>query len=323
MSLVSIYKDILLRNEATWGVSAAGQTRTLSIISSSIELDPSNKLVDDTRTSFKGNDQIVAVKNVIKGDIKAYATPRNIRSFLELGLGSAGVTSAVGTSALLFTYNQNTSGSMQSATIVIDRNSAQEAFYGVRAKKLALNFKDAELEMTLSVEAQTRSGAPTIPDVIGETVKPYIFADATVTIAAPSYTNPYTLLASDMTVDYDTGLVSSFLSGNRNAARSDPGTPKLSGEFTVFHEGNSWVDAAFGATELNLRIEFSTNSGEGLISGVTPYYLKLDVPRVRLSSSKRTFDAGKLTMETVKWMAIFDTGSSSLWTPAFTAGADL
>lgn len=318
MSLVSIYKDILLKPEATWGVSAAGQTNTLSIISSTLELDPTNKIVEDTRTSFKGNDQIIQVKNVIKGDIKAYATPTVIRRFFELAVGRSGVTTAVGTSALLFTYNQNTDGNLQSATIVQDRNSASEVFYGVRGKKLSMNFKDAELELTLSVEAQGWSKGPGVPDVIGETVKPYTFADATVTIAAPAYANPYTLLASDMTIEYDNGLVSSFLSGSRNASRSDPGVPKLSGEFTIFHEGNSWVDAAFGQTELNLRVEFTTNSGGGLIAGVTPYYLKLDIPRARLMSTKRTLEAGKLTMETVKFAAIFDTGSSSLWTPAYT-----
>lgn len=324
MAYQQVYKDVMLREEAAWGVSGAGTSQLLQIISSSLESNPNKTVVEDTRTSVKGRDRMVRLKEEIEGDIAAYGSPRVLHRFMELGMGAAGITAAVGSSAVLNTYPQNTSGTMLSATLVQDRNNSGEAFYGLRAQKLSLKASDGILEVTLSGKAKSRSDVSGgVPDIVGETVKPFVFADFVVTVGRPGNVNPVTMYSSEWSVEYDNGLESSFLSGSRQATRSDPMTPQVTGTIKIFHEGTSWVSATYGASELYIRLAAMTDSSEGLIAGVTPYYLQVDIPRVEFTQSTRNYEQAALSVEEIQFTGMFDAGLSLLIRPQLTAGFDL
>lgn len=319
-----IYKNIIIKEEAVWGVSGAGATQLLQITSSTLESNPNKSLVEDTRTSMKGRDRTVRLKDEIEGDISAVGSPRNLHRFLELAMGTQGTTSAVGDSAVLNTYHQNTSGSMLSATIVEDRNNSGEAFYGLRGQKLTMKASDALFEMTLSAKAKSRSDGPGVPDLVGETVKPFVFADVQVTIGRGSAnTNPVTIPAAEWTVEYDNGLESSFLSGSRLASRSDPMTPMVTGSIKFFHEGTSWTSPTYGVSEMYISLQASTDSSKGLIAGVTPYFLKIDIPRVEFTKTTRPYAQAELSVETLEFTGMFDAGLSLLIRPQLTTGFDL
>lgn len=323
MGLQNIYKNIIFRDETTWGTSVAGTTRTLQIVSSSLNANPNKTLVEDTRTSNKGRDRMVRLKNEIDGDIVAYSSPEVLNFMFETVNGSAGTTSAVGTSAILITYNQNTDGNMTSVTLVEDRNNSQEVFYGVRGKKLAMKASDGLVESTLTVMAKTRGAGATLANLVGETVKPLVFADMVITMGLPGYTQVSTLLCEDWSLEYDNGLEKTFLSGDRNAARMDQMVPMVSGQFTIFHEGSSYLNPTYGSSEVYIRIEGIYDSSEGLIAGVTPYYLRIDIPRAEITLNERNFEQGALAKEVISFTAMFDQGTSTLWKPQLTTGFDI
>lgn len=318
-----IYKNIAFRNEAVWGTSGAGTNRVLQIVSSDLMADPGKALVDSTTSSVKGRDRIVRGRNEVGGDIKSFLSPKVFHNFFEMAFGMHGTSAAVGNSAILTTYNQDSGGSYISYTVVKDRNNSQEAFYGVRGTKLSLQASDGLVETTLSTIAQTRGIGPSLADTTGETVKPFVFADVTVTIGGPAYANPYTAKVSDWSIEYDTDMERSYLSGSRDASRTDAKVPKVEGEFKIFHEGNSWVSAVYGSSELYLRFEFTTDSSEGLIAGVTPYYGRVNIPRVELISTERNYEQGNLSVEVVKFTGMFDQGTSALIQAQLTHGFDI
>lgn len=317
-----IYKNIALGEEATWGTSVA-VSRYMQIVSSGLNANPNKTIVEDTRTSPRGRDRIVRLKNEIGGDIVANASPKVLHNMFELVTGSHGATSAVGTSAINIAYNVNTTGDYLSYTMVHDRNNTQEAFYGVRANSLRLEFSDNLLQATLGTMARYRGIGPSVVDVVGETVKPYIFADMTVSIGRPGYATPVTVPVASFNAEYNNGMERTHLSGSRDASRMDAMVPTLTGSFEVFHEGNSWVSAVYGCSEFYMRIEASTDTCGGQIAGVTPYYLRLDLPRVELSTTTRTYEQAGFAMETIEFIGLYDQGTSSLFKPSLTVGHDI
>jgi len=61
----------------------------------------------------------------------------------------------------------------------------------------------------------------------------------------------------------------------------------------------------------------------GLIAGVTPYTLRIDVPRTEMTSNVRPYEAGEYSMEEVEFMGKLNTGTSSLIDITQTVGAAL
>jgi len=322
----TIYKDIGIGDESTWGVSVASNSERLHIKTSTLNKIVEKEVVEDTTTSIKGRERIVRMKNVVTGDLTGFATPRTMHHMLELALGTIATNTAVGTSATLRTYNQNTDGTMISKSINFDRNNSQETFNGVRASAIDITASDNKLEFTLNTEGKIQSNVGTsMQDLIGETIRPMVFADATITVhQGATYGVEFTTLeVESWNVKYENGLESSFLSGSRDAARSDPKIPAVSGKFKIFHEGTSFVELQHGCTEAYLRFDIVLPSCAGLIAGVTPYTLRIDVPRTEMTSNVRPYEAGEYSMEEVEFMGKLNTGTSSLIDITQTVGAAL
>lgn len=323
MAQVTIYKDLAYTPEASYGTSIAAATR-IHIKSSSLNLNQNKELVEDTVSSSKGRDRMIRRKNVIEGDIEGFGSPRGLHFAFQLVNGSAGSTSAVGTSAILLTYNQNTTGSMLSYTVNKDRNNSQEAFAGVYASSLELSASDDLLEWTLSGGAQSRGNGSALTDnVIGETTHAYVFSDMSVTIHAGSTygANAVTHKVSEWSVKYENGMEPTFLSGSANITRVDPKIPTVSGKIKIFHEGTSWVDATYGASEFYIRFDGSLPSQAGLIAGVTPFTLRVDVPRAQLTTNVRNYEQNEFAVEEIEFMGMMDlspVGTSALWKPTMT-----
>jgi len=327
MANLLAYKDLGIETESSFGASTAGTATRLHVASVGIELNPNKELVEDTSGTPKGRDRIVARRNDIEGDITGFGTPRSLHHMFELALGEAGSSVALGTAAII-TYNQNTSGSMISKTINVDRNNSQEKFSGVRGKSLELTASDDLLEFTTSVLAQARANGVALPDnVVGETVLPFTFSDITATIhqGATYGAEGVELKLNEWNLTYDNGLEGTHQSGSKAISRSDPSIPTVEGSMTIFHEGASWVDATYGCSEFYVRFEATLPSCAGLIDGVTPYLLRIDTPRVQLSTNTRNYEQAALQVEEIKFMGMFDNsaaGTSALIVPSLTVGTE-
>lgn len=325
MAYQTIYKDIGIADEATWGTSIASTTRKMHIRTSTLGLNPNKGLVEDIMTSMKGRERMVQTKNDVSGDLTGYATPRSLHEAYELVNLAKGVTSALGASAMIIDYVQNTSGTITSKTINTDRNNSQEKFNGVFATALDISWSDGLVEWTANCLAKTRAVGAVLSDTIGETVKPYNYGDVTVTVhAGATYgAQPVTLAVSSGNVKYDNGAELAFLSGSNDASRADPKIPSVTGKLKIFHTGSSWVSAFTGASEFYLRIQMVTNSAEGLIAGVTPYMNRIDVPRIQFTSNVRNFEQAAISVEEIEYTGMFDYGTSALWKPQQTVPFDV
>lgn len=323
------YKDILVTPEATWGASLAGIPDRLHIRTSTLNLDVEKQLVEETTGTPKGRNRIISIKNTLEGEITGYLSPRNAHHVFEWVNGVLGSYATMGDSGSLVTYNQDVGGSLISKSVTIDRNNSQERFNGVRAKSLELTAADSITEFTLSAIARSKGLGASIDEstalTIGETVKPATFADWTIQINAGSTigTAPITLLAKEWNIKYDNGLETAHLSGSATPARSDPKVPTIEGSYSIFHDGSSWVSATHGSSEFALRFQATLPSERGLIAGVTPFMIRIDIPKVQLSTNTRQYGQGELVMEETNFMAMFDTGISALWRVQITAGQSI
>ena len=322
-----IYKDITVTNESTWGVSLAGDPDRLHITSINLNLDENKMVIQDTSGTPKGFNRMTTGKYSLEGDIKGYVTPTNIHHALELVMGtSVTVGSSCGASATLFYYYQDVSGTLCSKAINIDRTNSQERYNGVRAKSLEITATDALTEFTLHCIGKSRGLGATVTDyVIGESIRPFIFADWTIYINAGNTSGPngVTVGAKTWTLTYDNQQETTYLSGNQTPSRTDAKVPTLEGSFSLFHDGTSWTDATYGASEFFLRFQGVLPSERGLIAGVTPFMLRLDIPRVQLMKTVRGYADDTITVEDFKFTAMFDPGSSTLWYPQQTAGVSI
>lgn len=323
MAAQVIYKNIGIENEATWGASVAGNARVLTIVSSSLNSNPNKELVEETNTSPKGRNRITIGRNEIDGDIMGYASPKLLHNMLEWVSGSAGVSSATGSSALTMTYNQNTDNTFVSRTVTQDRNQSQEKFSGLRASKFNLTFSDGLAEITTTLIGKARATGISLSDITGETIKPFEFADFTVQVGNAALANPTTVAVSNFELTYSNGLERAHLSGSRDASRIDGGVASLEGSFEIFHEGTSFVSPVYGCSELYIRLEATTVSCHGQIAGVTPYYMRINIPRSSFTTNERNYEQASMAKETINFVAMFDPGTSALWTPSLVAGLDI
>lgn len=318
MAYQTIYKDLGIETESSFGASTAGTASRIHVRSMTLGLDVTKELVEDTVSSSKGRDRMVLKRNNIEGDITGYGSPRNLHHAFELVMGSAGVSVANGASCALITYYQNTSGTMLTKAVNVDRNSTQEKFLGVYASSLELTASDDLLEWTLSGGAKSRvAGVALADNVVGETVHPYTYADFNVTIHAGSTygANTVTHKVSEWNMTYENGTEKTYLSGSKDVDRIDPKIPTVSGMFKIFHEGSSWVSAAYGASEFYLRFRATLPSEAGLIAGVTPYQLTIDIPRSQLTTNVRNYEQNEFAVEEINFVGMMDlspNGTSAL-----------
>ena len=320
------YKNIGIEDESSWGASTAGTAHRLQVTSVSINQVKEKQLVEDTIATPKGRDRMRDIKDTYEGDISGYLTPRNAHHMLELVNGSPSVAGgSIGSSATLFSYPQNTSGIMSSKTMVLDRNNSSEKFQGVRGKSFEISFSDSLMEFTLNGMASNRISAAALVDVVGETIKPFTFADAAVSIhAGSSYgANPVTLNVSEMSITYDNGLETTHLSGSGTPNRSDPKVPTIEGKFKIFHDGTSWTSAAYGSSEFYIRVLATLPSQGGYITGTTPFRLRIDIPRTELTSTVRDYEQGEFSMEEIEFMGMVEPGLSTLWRVELEAGVSI
>jgi len=325
MAYQAIYKDIGIATEASFGTSLAMASR-IHVKSFGFGLNQNKELVEDTVSSSRGRDRLIRRKNVIEGDMSGYASPRALHEMLELVNGMEGVTTGV--SLMVVTYGQNVSGTMMTKSLWADRNNSTEAFNGVYATSLEITGADDLLEWTMSGGAKTRGAGAAIADnVIGETVHAYNFSDITVTIhkGATYGAQPVTHKVSEWSVKYDNGTEATHLSGSPDVTRIDPKIPMVEGKFKIFHEGTSWVDAAYGASEFYLRFDGSLPSQAGLIGGLTPYTLRIDIPRSQLKTNVRNYEQNEFAVEEIEFVGLMDlspVGTSALWKASMTVPLD-
>lgn len=313
MAYQTIYKDIGFSDETSFGATGAGTTKRVHVKTVTLNKVPTKTLVEDTITSVKGRDRMYNQKDEVTGDITGSGSPAALHFALASGLGVAGATAALGTSALTVTYNQNTSGNLLSRTVNLDRNNSQERFIGVIGTGIQLTCSDNTLEWTLPALAKDVHTGVSMADTVNETASPYTFADFTVTINPSGSANQ--LNVSEWSIDYQNGAEASWLSGSRTVARIDPKIPTLTGKLKIFHEnGSSWTSPVYGCSDLAIRIQGTLPTCGGVVSGTTAYTLTIDIPRTQFTSNVRNYAQSEFAVEDIDFTGYFSTGSSALLT---------
>lgn len=303
-----IYKDIAIANETGYGASVL-PNRRLHVISANLNHNPNKELIEDTPNTIKGRLKIKRIRNENEGDLNMYASPLNLHHAFELALGATGTGATIGASpyALSMTYNQNNGEPWLSKSILKDYSMYQEKFSGVVADSLTMEFNDNLMELTLNTHARIFEGniGLSLADNVGETIKPYNFSDMHVYVANNlANTNPVEVFVNNFSLEYNNGQERSYLSGSRDARRTDQNIPTLEVSFTQFQEGASWVNAFVGCSEFYIRIEGQLTSCDGLINGVTPYFLRMDIPRAEYAENTRNYEQAERAMEEIKLMAV-------------------
>ena len=328
MAHLMLYKDIGIDNEATYGSSNLGTARRMHVTSVGLGQDVTKELVEDTMVSPKGRERMISKRNVVEGEIAGYGEVRTLKEMFELVNGVAGTSVAHGDTGAITTFWQNTDGTFKSKAINIDRNNSQEKFNGVVAKSMSLSFSDDILESSVDCVAQARASGTSMTNILGATVEPFTFADMTVTIhqGATYGGQAVTQYVSDFSLEYANGIEGSYLSGSKSIKRVDPKVPELNGSLKIFHEGSSWIEASYGASEFYIRLEGTLPSEGGLIGGVTPYLLRIDIPRCELTTNVRAYEQAEFSVEEIEFVGMADTslnGVSALWRPQLTTGINI
>ena len=326
MANTLIYKDIGVQDEVSFGISLTANYTRLHVRTVTLNQTIDKMLVEDTTSNVKGRDRISRIKTTLEGDITGFITPRGVHQMLEMVNGAVATGTSMGASGSLFTYYQDTSGtSFLSKVVNLDRNNSQEKFLGVRAKSLELTASDSLAEYTLSVIAKTYGAGASMADILGETVKSFNFADNVLQINAGTTigTAPITHKVSEWSIKYDNGLEATYLSGLEDITRSDPKIPTIEGKFTIFHEGASWTAGNYGSSEFYIRLTATLPSHGGLIAGVSPYVLRIDMPRTELTSTVRNYEQAEFGVEEIEFKGMFHPGLSLLWRPELTCGLSI
>lgn len=310
----TIYKDIGIGEETTWGNSIACTSLRLHVKTCTFSQTTVKEMIEDTMATPQGRDRMVTIRNEIKGDITGYHTPRTMHQMWELVMGARGTSVAAGASGVLMTYYQGVGGSAISDTINLDRNNSQETFNGVRLTSLEVSGSNNKLDFTASGLAKTYStNGTSMQDLVGETIHAANFADVTVTIhQGASYGTVLTTIpVSEWSVKYDNKGTEEFLSGSRNINRSDIGIPEVTGKMKIFHAGMSFVNLANGCSDAYLRFDIVYPSCSGLLNGITPYTERIDIPRAELTGNVRNYAAAEKSIEDISFTGKLNTGLSA------------
>lgn len=320
-----IWRPIGIEDESFFGASVAGTAKRMSIVSTTLGQVPNKDVVKETTNTSLGPDRFKYKNDVVGGDMKTFGTPAILHQALEFVMGTTGSSSALGSSAVLMNYAQDTSGRLLSKTVVLDRNNTQEKFSGVIGKSIELSANNDLLDVSLSVLAKSRNTGVSLVNTVGETLKPFAFSDMVITYSpgATMGANPVTVAVDSWKLKFDNGVDGTFLSGSKNLSRADKkDIPKLEGSFKIFHEGSTLTDGTFGCSEYYVRFQGTLTSCDGLIAGVTPYSFQADCPRVFLKTIPRNYETGALSMEEVTFEGLVNSGMSVLWRPRLIVGTN-
>lgn len=315
-----IVKDIGIEDEPSFGASVAGTARRIHVRTVGLGLNVNKAVVEQTGGTAKGRDVMTRISNTLDGDITAYASPKVLHELLELGMGTTATSTSVGTSASIYTYNQNTQPNPLTKTVNIDRAVTQEKFQGVFGTGFQISGSDNLLELTVPTSARFRAAGVSMADAAGEQTKPLSFSDVIVTLYRGATVGVgTTVLVSNWTLNYANGYNGKHMSGSRDYNQIDSSIPTISGSFQVYHEGASFADAAYGCSEFWLRIDAVLPTCNGLVAGVTPHVLRLDVPRIELTTSTRSYEQASMAMEDVEWVGVVNPDTLYLFRATLTS----
>lgn len=310
-----LYKNIGIGTEVAYGTAVGATATRLQLTEVSLDKDPGKEKVEDTQSTARGRDRMVRLKEEISGDISGFLSPKNLHHALELALGKVGVSTAVGTSgtAALMSYMQNAGGAWLSKTLQKDYNNSQQRYSGVVAQSIEISGSDNLLEFSIGALAKGVTTGVSLTDAVGETIDPFAFADVTMTLYPGATVNGtgLNIKPEEWSISYENGLEPSYFN-SRTIDRVDPKIPMVSGSFKLFHEGTTFVLAAYGCSEWYLRIDLNLPDCGGLIDGVTPFFARIDVPRIELTQNKKPYSQNEFAVEEIEFEGLYNYGVSAL-----------
>lgn len=309
-----IYKNIGIGDESTYGVAVGATATRLQVMEANLDKNPGKEKIEDTQSTARGRDRMVRLKTEISGDISGYLSPRNLHHAVEMVNGKAGISNAGGSSAVNFQYYQNAGENWLSKTIERDNNQTQERFSGVAAQSIEISSSDNLIEFSLGVIAKGVTTGVALPDAVGETIDPFSFADVTMTLYPGASVNGsgINIKPEEWAVSYENGLEPSYFN-SRTIDRVDPKIPNVSGSFKIFHEGTTFVHATYGCSEWYLRIDLNLPNCGGLIAGATPYFARIDIPRIELTANAKPYAQNEFAVEEIEFEGLYNYGVSALW----------
>lgn len=303
-------KNIGIAKEPTYA-SETAPTYYPRVTNMGAMADLNTRMVDDTAGTRKGYANAVNLNEDASGDVGGYVYSDDIGTWLLGAMGE--VESSSVTAGYVHTFSQIASGELPSFTVAVDREVEVVRLLGARIGSLEFTAENDIVEFTVNLSASSEeTGASAFSPSSDEDLLPFTFSQATIkfgdTLAAASGAAATPMDA--WSFNYDNDLEKRWQSGSAGATRDDAKIAGLTGSFTKFYEDTNFNTWRESSTVKSCIIELE---GADFDSGPHKHKLILEIPRIRIMSSERPYEAGNLVVESSEWSALYDSSEGYLF----------
>lgn len=315
-----VYKNIAYNKQTGFGLSIGVGSVYLPVITFGGNKDVEATPINETTNTPKGLRRAVNIKDTIAGAATFNPDFVNIGYWTALGWGGGVSSVGVGTSATAYTFFQSSNCQLTSARFDVDKAGSLEAYQDMFATEISLTGSNGLLEGSITMSGSRQiAGATFTPTVIDTRVM--TFANAkwyygdSVGVAGATMEIPVT----DWTLTYRTGGEGKFQSGANYITRQDLNYASLEFSLNRFFDGSS----AGLVTRDNVYLEdrergmklVLTSDSDSVVAGTTPFMMTFDIPKAKLMTSERTYNAGEQVIETVAGQGLVDDTTGAICEP--------
>lgn len=315
-----VYKNIAYNKQTGFGISIGVGSVYLPVINFAPNKDVEATPVSETTNTPKGLRRAVNIKDTIEGNATWNVDMINVGYWTGLGFGGGVTVAAVGTSASAYTFFQSSNCQLTSARFDVDKAGSIEAYQDIFATEYTLSASDGLIEGSVTVTGSRQIAGATFTPTITDT-RVLTFANAqwyygnTIGSAGATIEVPVT----DWSLTYRSGGEGKFQSGANYITRQDLNYASLEINMTRFFDGSSGALVARDNVyvedgERGMRLVLTSDS-DNTIVGSTPYVMTFGIPKVKLMTSERTYNAGEQVVETITGQGLVDDTSGAICEP--------
>lgn len=313
MAQALAYKNLAIGVEGSYGASIATSDYA-SVRSFNLNLDPTYQTKTDTTSSSKGFERSAYLRDMLEGEVGFNVGPLESRFWFRLALGG-GVTisdaAVPGGGATAMYFPQNTDGVLETYRIDKDMDTATKGYLGVAPQSLDITSSGDFIEGTVNITGKSEFTSTTFTPT-GVTVNPFVFAESHIYYGATVTGCTNEVYVDSWSTTYDLQTEQSHQSGNRQARRVDPNIPLCTGEWERFYDDTNFDDFIDNETAKALKIDIV---GSQTYSGSSPYRLEIYIPKVKITTKPKTYEASTMIKETVTWEATYDSEVGYMFRP--------
>lgn len=312
------YKDVAYNIQSAFGTSIGVGSVFLPIRTFNMNKNPEATIVEQTTNTLKGFRRAINVRDTVEGDATFYADPYTIGFWMGLAWGGTVSIATVGVSANRYTFAQNTTGNMKTGRFDVDKTGYVEAFQDVFATSFQLTASDGMVEGTISLTGSRQITG--VDYTAGSTpARTLSFAEAKLFYSDSTGTAGATMEipVTNWQLTYNSGAEGAFQSGSDKISRQNTLMPSLELTFDRYYDGSSGPLVARDNVyiedgERGMILRLTSND---TINGATPFVLEFPMPRVKLMTSERSYEAANMVMESVTAQALYDDSAGYMCEP--------